>query len=122
MAHYALIDEDNIVVNVITGKDEGEDGIDWEDYYGTFTGLTCKRTSYNTHANQHSNGGEPFRKNYAAIGMIWDEARDAFYYPKPFESFALNEETCLWEAPFPMPNDGNLYSWNEEEGAWNVIS
>lgn len=122
MAHYALINQDGIVVDVITGKDEDELGIDWENHYGDLHGLTCKRTSYNTHGNIHLLGGIPFRKNYAGIGMIWDEARDAFYIPQPFGSFILNEESCLWEAPIPLPDTENLYTWNEDEGTWDVLS
>jgi len=122
MAHYALINQDGIVVDVITGKDEDELGIDWENHYGDLHGLTCKRTSYNTHGNIHLLGGIPFRKNYAGIGMIWDEARDAFYIPQPFGSFILNEESCLWEAPIPLPDSENLYTWNEDEGTWDVLS
>ena len=84
MAHYAFLDSNNIVTEVITGKNEGEDGIDWEQWYGDFRGQTCKRTSYNTMGGVHSNGGTPYRKNYAGIGYTYDPAKDAFYSPKPF--------------------------------------
>lgn len=117
MAHYAFL-YNNIVTEVITGKDEGQDGIDWEQWYGEFRGQVCKRTSYNTSGGVHSLGGTPFRKNYAGIGYTFDEARDAFIPPKPFASWVLNEETCLWEAPVAYPNDGKFYSWNEEAGNW----
>ena len=72
MGHYAFLDENNIVTEVITGKDENEvvEGIsDWETYYGEFRGQVCKRTSYNTYHNEHKLGGTPFRKNYAGIGV-----------------------------------------------------
>ncbi len=118
MAHYALLDENNVVVNVITGKDEYDvvDGIsDWEQHYGEFTGLTCKRTSYNTLGNQHNAGGVPFRKNYAMIGGVYDPQRDAFIHIKPFESWILNEETCLWEPPIPSP--GKAW-WDEASLSW----
>jgi hypothetical protein len=97
MAHYAFLDENSIVTEVITGKDENEDGIDWEQYYGEFRGQVCKRTSYNTRAGTHISGGEPFRKNYAGIGYTYDPDRDAFIPPKPDGDYILNEETCLWE-------------------------
>ncbi len=100
MAHYAFLDENNIVTEVITGKDEGEDGIDWEQWYGAFRGQTCKRTSYNTFAGKHRLGGVPFRKNYAGIGFVYDAQRDAFYEPEPImegKTFVLNEETCQWD-------------------------
>lgn len=123
MAHYALIDQNNIVIQVITGKDEGEEGIDWEKHYGDFHNLKCKRTSYNTRANVHANGGTPFRKNYAGIGYTWDEGRDAFIPPQPFASWTLNEETCLWESPVPMPEpiEGFIWVWNESTVSWQSI-
>ena len=80
-----------------------------------------KQTSYNTFGNVHKLGGTPFRKNFAGIGMIYDEDRDAFIQPKPFNSWTLNEETCVWEAPVAYPNDGQRYSWNEENQTWQVI-
>ena len=76
MAHYAFLDENNIVTHVIVGKDENEDGIDWEQKYSSIVGQTCKRTSYNTHGGVHVNGGTPFRKNYAGVGMIYNEQID----------------------------------------------
>lgn len=81
MAHYAFIDENNIVVDVIVGKEENEDGIDWEQWYGDLQGLTCKRTSYNTVNGIHLNGGIPFRYNFAAIGYIYAPELDAFIPP-----------------------------------------
>ena len=121
MAHYAFLNENNIVTEVITGKNEGEENIDWEVHYGNFRGQVCKRTSYNTLGGQHNNGGIPFRKNYAGIGFTYDEQRDAFIPPKPFTSFLLNEETCLWEAPVPYPTDGERYTWNEETISWDLV-
>ena len=121
MAHYAFLDGNNTVTEVITGKDEGEQGIDWEQHYGDFRGQVCKRTSYNTSGGVHSLGGTPFRKNYAGIGYTFDEARDAFIPPKPFASWVLNEDTCLWDAPVAMPSDGGFYNWNEEAGNWVAV-
>ncbi len=118
MAHYAFLDLNNVVTEVIVGKDEGEDNTNWEQWYGNFRGQICKRTSYNTIAGTHANGGTPFRKNYAGIGYTYDATRDAFIPPKPFPSWILNETTCNWDAPTSMPNDGKLYFWNEEQMAW----
>jgi hypothetical protein len=118
MAHYAFIDENNIVTEVIVGKNEGEDGVDWEAHYGAFQGQICKRTSYNTFGGAHNTGGTPFRKNYAGIGYTYDASIDAFIPPKPFTSWVLNENTCLWDAPIPYPNDGNRYVWDEATLLW----
>lgn len=117
MAYYAFLDQNNIVTEVIVGKDEGEDGIDWEAHYGAFRGQVCKRTSYNTHGNQHPNN-RPFRKNYAGVGYVYDEQRDAFIEPQPYPSWLLVEETCLWQAPVPYPNDGKNYDWDEGTLSW----
>jgi len=118
MAHYAFLDESNIVTEVIVGKDEGEEGIDWEVHYGNFRGQVCKRTSYNTHGNVHSGGGTPFRKNYAGIGYTYDLGRDAFIPQQPYPSWLLDEATCRWVPPVPMPADGALYRWDEAAGEW----
>jgi len=118
MAHYAFLDENNIVTEVIVGKDEGEDGVDWEVHYGNFRGQTCKRTSYNTIGGVHSVGGAPYRKNYAGIGYTYDASRDAFIPPQPFASWLLNEDTCLWNAPVPYPTDGSTYVWDENTLSW----
>jgi hypothetical protein len=101
MAHYAFLDENNIVTEVIVGKNEGEDNTDWEAHYGAFRNQVCKRTSYNTYAGVHSAGGTPFRKNYAGVGFTYDEDRDAFIPPKPHEDWVFNEDTCGWDAPTP---------------------
>jgi hypothetical protein len=118
MAHYAFINTENIVVEIIVGKNENEGNIDWEDYYGEVRGLTCKRTSYNTHDNTHKLGGTPFRKNYAVIGGVYDFDLDAFYPSKPFESWELDLDTCVWQPPVPKPNDGLPYEWDEENQKW----
>jgi hypothetical protein len=122
MAHYAFLNENNIVTEVIVGKDEGEDGVDWEQHYGAFRGQTCKRTSYNTHGGVHSGGGTPYRKNYAGIGYTYDAGRDAFIPPQPFASWQLNEDTCLWNAPVPYPDDGEMYTWDEDTTSWLPVS
>lgn len=121
MAHYALLDENNVVISVIVGKDEDEVGSeDWEKEYEKATGYVCKRTSYNTWQGTHKEGKTPFRKNYAGIGFTYDYERDAFIPPKPLESFVLHEATCTWQEPIPYPNDGNAYIWNEEMVCWDL--
>ena len=100
MAHYAFLDENNIVTDVIVGRDEDDliEGVtSWEDYYGNLTGQRCVQTSYNTHAGQHANGGTPFRGNYAGIGFVYDEELDAFIAPNPGDGWIFNEETFSWE-------------------------
>jgi hypothetical protein len=113
MAHYAFLDSDNIVTEVITGIDETEliEGLDTETWYGNFRGQVCKRTSYNGN----------YRKNYAGIGYTFDAELDAFIAPKPFESWVLDEETCRWEAPVAYPTDGERYIWDEEAADWALI-
>lgn len=126
MAHYAFINENNIVVEVIPGRDEWEvvDGItDWEAYYTTKReGLRAIRTSYNTVGGQHMTGGVPHRGNYAGIGYTYDEALDAFIPPKPYDSWVLSDTTYNWEAPIAYPEDGAEYIWNEESGSWVEFS
>jgi len=116
MAHYAFIDTNNIVVEVITGRNEDEivDGIsDWEKHYNEFRpGLKCIRTSYNNN----------IRKNFARIGFTYDEILDAFIPPKQFNSWILNEDTCRWEAPTPYPTDGGMYQWVEDDLNWQLIT
>jgi hypothetical protein len=121
MAHYALLDKNNVVVQVITGKDESEGPYDWEVFYTAETRLTAKRTSYNTQAGVHTAGGTPYRKNYAGIGYSYDSVRDAFIPPRPYTSWQLDETSCTWQAPIPMPNDGKRYSWDEATTAWIEI-
>ena len=133
MAHYAFLDENNTVTEVIVGKNENEDNIDWEVHYGNFRGQTCKQTSYNTRGgvyydavtNESSQDqSKAFRKNYAGIGYTYDSERDAFIPPKPFASWTLDEETCLWNSPTPYPADigtpesPKSYTWNEETVSW----
>jgi len=129
MAHYAFLDSNNIVTEVIVGQDESNTQHNWETYYGNLRDQTCKRTSYNTSSGVHSDGGTPFRKNYAGIGYTYDSVRDAFIPPKPFASWTLNESACLWDCPVDYPTEnedaeGNLifYSWNEEDQQWDIIS
>lgn len=108
MAHYAFLDQNNIVTEVITGKDETDTTHDWEQFYGEFRGQVCKRTSYNGN----------IRKNYAGIGYSYDSERDAFIPPKPFPSWVLVEETCRWAPPITCPTDGKYYEWNEAAQNW----
>ena len=133
MAYYAFIDENNVVVEVIPGRDEDEivEGItDWEAYYTSKRdGLTAVRTSYNTRGGVHYTDGEPsedqtkaLRFNYAGIGFTYDEERDAFIPPKPYDSWLLDEDTCLWEAPVAYPTDGAEYVWDEEAGNWSEVT
>ena len=121
MAHYAFLDQNNVVVEVIVGKDETDTTLDWEQHYSEVKGLVCKRTSYNTLGNVHVYGGTPFRKNYASIGYYYDQEKDAFIPPKPFNSWILNNNTCLWEAPITKPNDGKRYEWNENLINWEEV-
>ena len=121
MAHYALLDENNIVVQVIVGNDEGE-GTDWEAYYAVKTGKTCKRTSYNTLEGEHLDGGVAYRKNYAGVGYTYDSIKDAFIQPKPHNSWTLDEGTCSWQAPTAQPESSNeVYGWDEDTLSWVVI-
>ena len=124
MAHYAFLDNNNVVTEVITGVDENiiqtdTDGTQvggnteaWEAFYGNLRGQVCKRTSYNGN----------IRKNYAGIGMTYDAARDAFIAPKPFNSWVLDEATCRWQAPTPMPTvEGKVYYWSEDDLSWREV-
>jgi hypothetical protein len=111
MAHYAFLDSNNIVTEVITGIDETEliEGLDTETWYGNFRGQVCKRTSYNGN----------IRKNYAGMGYTFNEELDAFIPLKPFDSWILDEATATWQPPTPMP-EGN-YMWDEETLSWLEI-
>jgi hypothetical protein len=115
MSHFAKLDKNNIVVFVTVGRQE-DDGKEAE--LTARTGDVYKQTSYNTQGGVHLLGGTPFRKNYAGIGYTYDEERDAFIPSKEFNSWVLNEETCLWEAPTAMPLDGKLYDWDESQQKW----
>lgn len=123
MAHYALINENGIVVNVITGIDEDdtstlpEEFNSWEEFYGNFHNLTCKRTSYNTKGNVHHDNGVAFRGNYAEIDGSYDSENDVFIPPQPFESWELNSN-WVWVPPVAYPTDGNIYVWFEKTQEW----
>lgn len=105
MSHFAEIDQNNIVLRVLVGDNSlPDEGKSWfEDNLGG----TWVQTSYNGN----------FRKHFAGIGFTYDAERDAFIPPKPFESWILNEETCIWEAPIPYPAEGSWY-WDEEQQSW----
>jgi hypothetical protein len=126
MAHYAYLDETNTVTSVIVGPDEGTepDGVtSWEDYFTAKGKGRALRTSYNTLGGVHAEGGDPYRYNYAGIGFTYDPERDAFIPPKPFDSWVLDEATCLWVAPIEYPADGGTYTWDEALGDWvEVVS
>jgi len=114
MAHFAKV-QDGIVTQVIVAEPE---------FFDTFVDTTPGewiQTSYNTHGGVHANGKTPLRKNYAGIGFTYDKDKDAFIPPKPFASWLLNEDTCLWEAPVAMPDDGKIYKWNEETTQWDEV-
>lgn len=117
IAHYAFLDDNWVVTEVIVGIDETEliEGLAPEQWYANFRGQRCVRTSYNGN----------IRKNYAGIGYTYDTERDAFIPPKPFNSWVLDEETCRWEAPVAYPEDaaeGDMYTWNEETTSWELVS
>ena len=120
MAHYAFIDENNIVVDIIVGREEDSNGIDWEAKYAEIRGMTCKRTSYNTYANEHRDGGTPFRGNYAEIGGLYDEVNDVFIPVKPYSNWVLNNN-WIWVSPVEYPSDGNKYYWSEELSNWELV-
>ena len=115
MAHFAKLDENNIVTFVTVGRQE-DDGKEAE--LCARTGDVYKQTSYNTHGGVHALGGTPLRKNYAGIGYTYDAGRDAFIPQKPYASWLLNETTCLWDAPVAYPDDGKRYSWDEATTSW----
>lgn len=118
MSHYALLDENNIVISVHVASD-ADDGKETD--VRERSGLNYRQTSYNTYGNVHVFGDTPFRKNYAGIGYTYDAKLDAFIPPKPFPSWLLNEDTCLWESPIPYPANGKSYQWDEELGNWVEI-
>ena len=128
MAHFAKLDENNIVLQVVVVNDFYEaDGENWcKELFGTDS---WKQTSYNTrggvHYAENSNspdGGTALRKNYAGIGYSYNPTLDAFIPPQSFPSWILDETTCLWESPVPKPDDGNLYDWNESTQSWDAVS
>ena len=136
MAHYAQLDDNSTVLTVVVIADS--DTLDGDGNESEVVGIAfCKslwgsdtnwkKTSYNTRENVHLAGGTPFRKNYAGIGFVYDSGRDAFYSPKPYPSYTLNETTCVWEAPTPNPAGDNpaegaqKYGWDESSLSWVVI-
>ena len=123
MAHFAKLGVGNKVEKVEVVHNDiattEQSGIDFlNNLYGTND--IWKQTSYNTIGGVHLLGGNPFRKNYAGINFKYNEAKDAFIPPRPFNSWTLNEETCLWNSPIPYPTDGQKYTWNELEQSWNL--
>ena len=111
MSHFAKV-QDGIVTQVIVAEPEF-----FETFVDTSPGEWIQ-TSYNTHGGVHATGGTPLRKNYAGVGFTYDRTRDAFIPPKPFASWVLNEETCLWDAPVAYPTDGKRYTWDESTTSW----
>ena len=115
MAHFAKVNN-GIVEQVIVAEPE---------FFNTFVDSSPGawiQTSYNTHGGVHTAGGTPLRKNYAGIGYTYDSQRDAFIPPKPYASWVLNDDTCLWNAPVAMPTDGKMYQWNEDTQAWVEVT
>ncbi len=115
MAHFAKVNN-GVVVQVIVAEPE---------FFDTFVDSSPGQwiqTSYNTHGGVHTLGGTPLRKNYSGIGFAYDAAKDAFIPPKPYASWTLNEDTCLWEAPVAYPDDGKRYTWDEAAQQWNEVT
>ena len=129
MASFAKIGLNNKVIEVISVHNDvlkDSNGVEQEsigvDFLTKLTGYPVwKQTSYNTHGGVHSLGGTPLRKNHAGIGFTYDEDRDAFIPSKPYPSWILNEDTCQWDAPIVKPDDGQKYSWNEQNQTWDLI-
>ena len=129
MAHFAELDENNIVKRVLAVDNEViiKDGEESEEIGITFLqGLfgeisVWKQTSYNTLAGEHMLGGTPLRKNYAGTGYKYDQAKDAFIAPQPYPSWLLDDDTCKWNAPTPYPDDDKIYYWDEETTSWEEI-
>jgi len=123
LAHFAKLDSNNVVIFVTVGRDE-DNGKEAE--LTARTGDVYKQTSYNTRGGVHyqadgtpsADQSKAFRKNYAGLGYTYDAGRDAFIPPKPYNSWVLNETTCLWDAPVAMPTDGKRYSWDEATTSW----
>lgn len=111
MAHFAKV-VDGVVTQVIVAEEAF-----FESFIDTSPGEWIQ-TSYNTYGGVHKFGGTPLRKNYAGVGYTYDKDKDAFIPPKPFNSWVLNQETCLWEAPVPVPTDDKIYIWNESTLNW----
>jgi len=123
MSHFAKIDSNNIVTEVIVAE---------ADFFDTFVDSSPGewiQTSYNTHGGQHydpetgePDDGTPLRKNYAGVGYTYDSDLDAFYVPQPYPSWTLNEDTCQWESPVAYPDDDKMYTWNEETQSWDEVT
>ena len=121
MAHFAKINESNIVTQVVVVNDsDGNNDTDGQNFLNNLfkTTHTWKKTSYNTYGNTHRLGGTPYRKNFASVGFTYDSSRDAFIEPKPYNSWTLDETTCLWEPPVTYPSDGKSYDWDEDNRQW----
>lgn len=114
MSHFAKV-ENGIVTQVIVAE---QDVLNTGAFGDPASWI---QTSYNTRGGQHPEG-RPLRKNYAGIGMIYDPVRDAFYAPQPFPSWALDEDSCLWNPPTPYPDDGNRYTWDEPTTSWVLVT
>ena len=124
MAHYVFLDDENIVIDIITGVDEEIVQVDfdgtevggsseaWESWYGNLRGQVCKRASYNGN----------YRKNYPGLGWFYDSVKDAFIAPQPYPSWILDENTCLWFAPVPEPNPKGQWAWDENSLSWFEVS
>jgi len=129
MASFAKIGLNNKVIEVLSVVNEvlhDSNGVEQEsigiDFLTKLTGWAIwKQTSYNTHGGVHDNNGTPFRKNHAGIGYTYDEDRDAFIPPKPYNSWILNEVTCIWNPPTARPQDDNKYRWNESTLTWDIV-
>lgn len=114
MSHFAQIDNYGVVTRVLViEQDAVNSGL-----FGNPSSFI--QTSYNTQGGVHLLGGTPLRKNYAGVGYTYDSVRDAFIPPKPFPSWVLDENTCLWNAPVPFPEDGKIYRWDEATQNWVV--
>ena len=115
MAHFAKVNS-GIVEQVIVAEPE---------FFDTFVDSSpgqWLQTSYNTHGGVHTLGGTSLRKNYAGVGFTYDSTRDAFIPPKPYASWTVNEDTCLWDCPVAYPSDGKNYTWNEDTQKWNEVT
>ena len=121
MAHFARVEND-IVTQVLVVPDSQENR--GNDYLSLDLGLggSWYKTSYNTIGGVHISGGTPYRKNYAGIGYTFDSNRQAFIAPKPFASWVLDEQTCLWEAPVAYPTDDQAYTWDENTTSWILVT